>query len=186
MISQKALKEVVKGLQVPTGFTATMEKDDNQVWKQYSQLVYVLKSKDNIEIRIEQNGSGHVNFDGLTFDRLGVEDSFYFLPMWEGDKDVYDLNSIIPEQLARIEKARASHKTAITVPGLPFSVQPKELERLKKQLRETGRIQFMPSGFGTGYVVSRNRQLHHSIRAGRQLEQFFGVGALYIEKFDCD
>ena len=192
-ISKAKFAKHVKSIVVPEGFTASTEVErwfGNAAYNPQTQ-VFVLKS-DTIELRFDQTGGGHTLFtDGkghkLCFDRRGVEDSFYHLPMWEGDDTVYDLNAIVAEQLERVAEYLKVADTFIQVPDLPFTVTPERLVELKKQLKTREQITFMPSGFGTGYIVSYGTK-HRSgtKRATQATEKFFGVTPLYISTFDAD
>ncbi len=187
MISKAKFAKHIKQVTVPQGFVASMEVED--LWKNCSQQVFVLKS-DDIEIRFDQNGCGHTiySYGGrkYTFDRRGIEDSFYHLPLWGGDES-YDLNLIIAEQLDRVTKSLKIIAKSIDVPGVPFTTTPERLEHMKKQLKSGGQVSFTPQGFGTGYIISYGAK-HHSDakRAPKATEDFFGVSSLYISTFDAD
>lgn len=195
MISKKKFEAHVKTLQVPEGFTASWEKEVHG-WGKGAETVHVFVVKsDTIELRFDQTGCGHTNFDmredqygrqfWSTLDRRGVEDSFYHLPLYKGDKTKYNLNKILVEQLERVAECLAARTTAISVPGIPFTVQPERLVRLKQELSKGRSISFMPSGFGTGYNISPKPQ-HGAKRASAEMQKFFGVAPLFISTFDAD
>lgn len=190
MISKAKFEKHMKQLtQIPEGFTVSQETEQRG-WRDHPMpvLVYVVKSE-TIEIRFDQTGSGHtlfVNGDSKsTFDRLGVEDSFYHLPLWEGDPEPYDLNAILKEQVQRVAQYFEYKKTALTVPGIPFSIAPDSLAGYQQRLKTKGTISFMPSGFGTGYQISRAMR-RGAKRASTAMEKFFGVAPLFISTFDAD
>ncbi len=186
MISKANFKKHVKSITLPEGFTSKFETEN--LWKDEKQEVFVIKA-DKIEMRFEQSGCGHTNFligdTWCSFDRRGVEDSFYHLPMWDDD-DTPDLNEIITDQLERIKLAISNHAEAIEVPGIPFTVSPSRYAALKKSLKaKGGRADFMPSGFGSGYTIT-NRSVAGSKRASAETEKFFEISPLFISKFDAD
>lgn len=154
----------------------------------YAFQVFTLKS-DTVEIKFDQTGGGHTSFlhqdKWLCFDRRGIEDSFYHLPLWDGD-DVPDVNAIVAEQLERIENYKKEFETVLQVPGLPFTVTPKRLAELKKRLQSNNSITFTPSGFGIGYVLARRRTDRNDKRATAATSDFFGVPTLFISTFDTD
>jgi hypothetical protein len=185
----------MKTIKVPAGFTAEFKTES---WgfiatKENVHETFVLVKPDDTKITFDQSGSGHVEYKAngkwYTFDRRGVEDSFYFIALWKGDTSgKKDLNVLVADQLKRIEAKREYHATAIPVPGLPFTVAPDGVEKLKKQLQTMRTIHFTPSGFGTGYAVSKLRSGYRygEKRASPELEQFLGHAPLYITTMDCD
>ena len=176
-------------IKIPNGFKAELLME--QGWDKTKRAVYVLKT-DTVEIKFDSAfSSGHTRFKSAngrwhTFDRIGVEDSFYFASLYKGDDNAYDVNAIVAEQLARIEKALAAAATAISIPGIPFTVQPARLAAMKEQLAAGKCITFTPSGFGTGYVISKQAPKWDARRAIRETESFFGVAPLYVRTMDCD
>jgi hypothetical protein len=97
--------------------------------------------------------SGHTHFelDGkwTTFDRYGVEDSFY---VSAGG----DLNVKVNEQLKRISGRRTEVADAggfISLPQVGFRVTRKWVEAAIATLRSGKTVSLSPSGFGTGYTL---------------------------------
>lgn len=184
MISKTKFAKHIKSIVVPQGFVARIVHGEYEP----AELVYHLKS-DTIEIKLDQSGCGHTSFlhkgNWLSFDRRGIEDSFYHLPMWDGG-DVPDVNVIITEQIERVAEYLKVADTFIQVPDLPFTVTPKRLAELKKQLGSNKSVSFMPSGFGTGYMVAPRKTDRRDKRATQATEDFFGVSPLYISTFDAD
>jgi hypothetical protein len=98
--------------------------------------------------------SGHTHFelDGKwsTFDRYGVEDSFYL------DFETGDLNVKVTEQLKRIKEKRdrvAEGGGFITLPQVGYRVTRKWVEQAILTLRSGKTVSLHPSGFGTGYTL---------------------------------
>lgn len=176
--------KLMQTIPVPDGFTAEMSTDTSS-----SRPVqrYTIKSAD-VEIVFDETGGGHTRFrignSWKTFDRRGVEDSFYWLQLFDTHK-VKAPAELLPEQLLRIEKSRDYFKTAIAVPGLPFNVSPVELLALKAQLAKFGVVTFTPSGFGTGYMVTKKSN-RYSKQASLELEKFLEHSPLYFHTFDAD
>ena len=130
--------------------------------------------------------NGHTVFKGakgwLSFDRRGIEDSFYLGNYGESPTDV---SRVIQEQLVRIEEAKETSKKMVAIPGFGFSVHQDQLEALKKKLASGQSHSFTPSGFGTGHRVSTKRS-RYATKMPAETAKFFGVTALYDETFDHD
>ena len=93
------------------------------------------------------------------------------------------------EQLERIEKRREYYRSAVSIPGLPYTVAPDGVEDLRKRLAKHGSLSFTPSGFGTGYMVSKRKPPGYQYggkQASPELEKFLGHAPLYITTMDCD
>ena len=179
----------MKSIVVPPGFTAEFTTEDWGWYKAEPMEVFVLTKPDDSELRFDQNGCGHTKFKRgtgwMSFDRTGVEDSFYHHAMWKEDKHNYDVNQIVAEQLERIAKRRVYYETAVGIPGIPFTVAPEAVESLKQRLKKVGQISFTPSGFGTGYVISKRRS-SYAQPASQEMATFFGVSKLWVSTLDCD
>lgn len=196
MISQLNFRKRMQKLIVPDDFTATMDVEDRG-WKGNPMpiLVYVVKGN-NIEIRFDQNGSGHTLFDiqegefgqrtWRTFDLRGVEDSFYHLPLWDGDKTKYNINKILKDQIARVAKQLQYEKSATEVPGIPgHTVNKDQLKALKARLSKNGQISFRPGGFGTGYIITTT-PVRGSKPAIKAMRKFFDFENLYVSTIEMD
>jgi hypothetical protein len=181
----------MKTIKVPDGFTAEFRTES---WGftpgKNTFLTYVLVKSEDTKITFDQSGSGHTEYkvgdSWRTFDRRGVEDSFYHVALWKGDNAAKDLNAIVAEQVKRIAERREYFKSAIPVPGLPFTVAPDGVEELKKRLQVMRSIHFTPSGFGIGYCVSKLKGGWGVKRATPELEKFLGHTPLWITTMDCD
>lgn len=195
----KHLQKSMALITLPAGFTGTFGQEDHS-WGAKPNLIehYELTNGDNIRIRFGAGGDGHTHFklpngNWASFDRLGVEDSFYWMDTWGKDKGkVKNLNEIVTEQLAKIAAKLEYYKTAIKVPGLPgggWTVAPDGVKKLQEQLAKSGHVTFVPSGFGTGYMVTKHMQRgcrHGEARAKPELEAFLGHKPLYVTTMDCD
>ena len=193
MMTQEEFREHISSLtNVPAGFSGQFFEEDG--WNGSKEIVYVLDNNAGTQLRFDQNGSGHTRFkvDGrgwLTFDRRGVEDSFYHLNPFTGVRTEKSLNDIVAEQLAKVEASRVKLKSSVMVPDVGHYVSLDGLEQLQLDLKARGYIQFVPSGFGTGYFVSKKPQQglkYGERRASQELEKFLGVSPLYVCPFDCD
>lgn len=116
-----------------------------------------------------------------TFDRRGVEDSFY-------TGSLRDPAEVVKEQLERIEKSREVGKQMISVPNFGWRVHRDALPKIKEKLRNGGSHFFTPSGFGTGYRVSVRRPSHRYgvEKLSAETAAFFDVPVLWAESVDCD
>lgn len=186
----KELEKFVKTIVPPSGFTATWIEDD--FYRDPNYKNYVLTNEDaKIKFTFRPGGSGSTSFfvygrGWLTFDRHGVEDSFYYLPLWKGDKRP-PVSEMLSEQLTRIEERRKYYTNAIIIPEIGHSVSPEGLAKMKEAFKKskTAYQSFYPSGFGTGYVVSR-KPGSFAKRAVKELEDFIGIAPLYVSTFDAD
>jgi hypothetical protein len=187
--TEQEFRDFINLVKPPAGFNI---KINNESWGKETWLGFSVTGP-GVEIQFDQHGSGHTRFQTdkgawLSFDRRGVEDSFYWKPL---DKDTRetDPNKIIAEQLERIAKRQEYYRSAVSIPGIPFTVTPDGIEDLKKRLTKDGSVSFMPSGFGTGYVVTRRKPKvlkYGNKRAAPETEKFFGQAPLYITTFDAD
>lgn len=183
----------VAGIKVPDGFTSEVQEGEPYSNGEPKPLVFVLTKADEIVIKFDQGGSGHTSYKAAgawyTFDRRGVEDSFYHQPMFSTDK-VKDPNAIVTEQMDRIAKQLEYKKTAVQIPGIPFTTSPAGIADLKARLTKNGSITFTPSGFGTGYVIYSKkppaRRYSQMRLAPPELNNFLGITPLWIDKFDAD
>jgi hypothetical protein len=196
--SNAAFKKRMSTITVPEGFTATFG-EETWGWgaNKITQLTFTLYKEDDTKIKFDQSGAGHTEFKSErgwgTYDRRGVEDSFHHIPYdFEKNQTPPDLNAIVAEQLARIVKSREYYKTAVAIPGLPggFTVKPEGVAGLKKQLAaKNGHLTFTPSGFGTGYCITKKPTRgcrYGEERAKPELEAFLGQSPLYVHTLDCD
>jgi len=117
-----------------------------------------------------------------SFDRRGVEDSFYLGNYGDSPADV---SKVIQVQLERIVESKETSKKMVAIPGFGFSVHQDQLEALKKKLASGLSHTFMPSGFGTGHIICINKS-RFGTRMSAETAKFFGVPALYDETFDAD
>jgi hypothetical protein len=131
--------------------------------------------------------SGHVNYthNGSTFsyDRLGVEDSFY-----NGHRYDKSPNEQITEQLARIEESRGRIDNSVRVPSpIDRLIDKDRLEktRIEFKTKKNAAYSSHPGGFGTMYTVMKQSS-RFSNRAPKEIEEFFGYSPLYIHTDEMD
>jgi len=127
---------------------------------------------------------------GFTFDRVGIDNSFY-LGENEWDKKFEEANEVLTGEIEKAEKAIIRKMDAVDVPGMPginISLKQKEeaIERLKK-----GEVQtFTPSGMGVGYRICKYKTKMYSgswaRKATKVMCSFFEVPSLWVETLDCD
>ena len=178
---------------VPEGFEASWEEQDGA---RYEKVAVLVLSNPTTEVKFTFRpwGDGTTSFNTprgwATFDRVGVEPSFYWRD-WAiggaGEKSLTPekMAEVFAEQLKRIAEARKYYETAISVPQIGFTTSPERLARDKATLAKGGALTFTPSGFGTGYTVAR-RPSRFATRAKPELEAFFGFSPLYVSTFDAD
>jgi hypothetical protein len=193
------------------GFSAEKSSWPGQPWWRETQWVLLTNEDDSIRIAIDVNngpemhaprgqtpagrrkrakalisGSGHTlykNADGQwrTFDRRGVDDSFYLGAY--GDNDV---NTVVQQQIERIANAKERLKQMLSIPGFGFSIHQDSYGPVKKKLQQGGTHTFTPSGFGIGHRISTNRRTSYSKPLPQETADFFDVKQLWDEQFDHD
>lgn len=134
------------------------------------------------------SGTTEYKYEGMTytFDRTGVEPSFYFGTRYSS-KDKR-LSEVVQEQLDRVRAKIAAIKSSggyVNVPGTGFQITQKRKEELCANLLSRGTIQLTPSGFGTGYTFTTKKYRYFEPATAEQ-KKFFGVQTLYVEMMDCD
>lgn len=179
-----ALERVVKKFKCPEGYVAEWTKD----MYRGGECFKVHNATESFTFYV--HGDGSTSFDTAqgrrTFDRRGVESSFYWQKMYKGDTQKYDPNAIIERQMQRVKESRERMATAVAIPQIGFVMQPDDLEKMRAELKRGGSRSFMPSGFGTGYVLTAKRG-RFSKPVGAELEKFLNVGRpVYVETFDAD
>jgi hypothetical protein len=181
------LERYVKKIKVPDGFSAAWVDDD---WDR-SHKVFVVKKEGEVELIFRPGCDGTTKFKAggtwRSFDRRGVESSFYWAPLYDGDERP-SADDLIAGELRRVADKVAYYETAVKVPDVGYTVSPDGVARLKKELKERGYLSFSPSGFGTGYRVLKKRPAHsYGVRRAKpELENFLEVSPLWIESFDAD
>lgn len=132
--------------------------------------------------------SGHTNFSTergqRTFDRVGVDDSFYVNPGDTADT----LREKLVEQITRVAASRERLARSEAVPGLPggWVVTPERRAEIGKVLASGRGYDFRPAGFGIGYHISTHR-LAFGQPLPRATADFFGIDRpLFFETMDCD
>lgn len=135
--------------------------------------------------------SGHTSFvtkHGVrTFDRRGVEDSFY-LTDWDGKSFSKErIAEILAEEVTLARAAIERIDSSRAVPGLPggFVITQERFDKVRSDLKAGKRVDFAPAGFGTGYALSLKKN-RYSRPAAAELNAFFDVGQIFIEEFDHD
>jgi hypothetical protein len=186
---KRVLEKAIKLIDIPEGYAGELRMGD------YCWEYRVFNSTE--EIIFCGGGVGTTNFDTKlgrrTFDRRGVDASFYWLPhdyeRKRGKRATKEsLNAVIPEQLRRIAESRARFETAVPIPEIGHTIQPAELEKLRAELNRGGTRSFHPAGFGTGYVLTTAaKRARWAKPASAALTAFLNVKrAVYVETFDAD
>lgn len=195
-----SMDEIAAGLETPAGFSR-LDSEEGPYYEGDSPFKVITLEGDGITIKVNLNGSdedyfigdGHVSFESSkgtrTFDRYGVEDSFYIEnpPKWANTNKkpvdiVGETNATIRDFIDRkVPEARARIDSKETVPGLGLLVGDSQ----KKALLSKGTLSLTPSGFGTGYTFSTTPRRYGKPATAEQ-KKFFGASELWVETFDCD
>jgi hypothetical protein len=182
----RELEKFIPKIPVLDGFVSDWVEDDNFKSKSFVMTNEVAA----IKLTFRPGGDGTTEFKNaeghwLSFDRCGVESSFYWKAWDYKGADPVDIEAVVAEQIARVAKSREYYKTAIKVPDVGFTTSPDGMVKLQRQLITSGYVHFHPSGFGTGYTVTRAPR-YGARRAKPELEKFFNLSPLYVETFDAD
>jgi hypothetical protein len=133
---------------------------------------------------VEWNGHTKYTHKGghYSFDRCGVEDSFY-----NGHDFNIDPNTQVTEQLARIDEARTRIDNCVSIPVIGRLINKDTLEQARKefQTRKKASYSSYPSGFGMAYHFMK-QQDRWSKRADEKIEKFFGYSPLYVRQDEMD
>ncbi len=189
-------------IKAPEGFAASCfsRKEGFGQWERETQVLLFTQEGVKIEVvfhsvtaeadEFDFPASGHVTFTtsqgSFSFDRIGVEDSFYVT----GLDTPESVSKKLVEQVKRIEETKNRHARSETVPTLGFVVTPERKSKMIADLKAGKPISFMPSGFGTGYRLwpgSAGKKVPRwSKPAPVSLCKFFDARLLFIEEVECD
>jgi hypothetical protein len=191
---------VVKGIEIP-GFTSEVTSESWAYGGRKETLPVAKFTGDGITIEVKFNqlasqreklhaydylASGHTSFTSTqgirTFDRTGVEDSFYLNPQ----DGLVGLKSKIEAQIKRVAESRECIKSQVPIPGLGFLVTEQRKAEVTTLLRAGKSTTFTPSGFGVGYRLHHRQRSRWDNRAKPETERFFDVSPIYLEQMDCD
>lgn len=129
---------------------------------------------------------GHTTFQkpgskGMSsFDRTGIEDSFYL------DKKESATEKVRGE-IERIKSSVRVSKTMVDVPDTGYRVTPTRLEEMKSILRgKMGYVDLHPYGMGTGTRISARKLTPHDKPGSEKLAKALGQKRVYISTFEYD
>lgn len=139
---------------------------------------------------------GHVTFvtrhGRLTFDRLGVCDSFD----WDANDHATTLQDLMVQQITRAREAieRHDNEDYLTAPRTRSLISRARFDEMVKRLKAGKVVQLSPAGFGTGWEVvmppqSKLRQWYRAgwnDRGNTDFAAFFGMPYVLARSFDCD
>lgn len=117
-----------------------------------------------------------------TFDRLGVEDSFY------GDDQQSTLKGLVQQQMERVNKTRDRIGRSESIPdGFGWMVTPETKKEYSERLQSGGCVSFRPSGFGTGKTLYGRQVKGYGVGpASKAVAEFFGCEKLWVQLVECD
>jgi hypothetical protein len=170
-----------------SAYGVTFEYTNRVLTHEEFKVKFIFKTGGNGTTEYWYEPAGKTGF-WASFDRTGVEDSFYWTG-WGKDAKPHtpaEMIETFKDHIERIKKQREYAKTAISVPQIGFTISPDRKEKDIAQLKAGKYVQFIPSGFGTGYTITRKPMYSYSKRAAKPLEDFYGVSPLYISTMDCD
>lgn len=173
----------------PEGWVSELKGHDLHLKHAECELIarnYVKESQGKSEYGI--SGTTKFLYKGkeYTFDRRGIEDSFYL-----GDK--YSTYKTLDEAMVgELERVRVRIKNLndqgglVPVPGTSIQITEKHKSELVERIKSTGSVAIHPSGFGQGYTFSKMLRSRYDQRATAEQCKFFGMSPLFVSQFDCD
>jgi len=180
--------ELVDGMMYPSG-TCSQPGTQTVVVKKVAegrQLFFRICRGDGMwsgAHRVEVSGTTRFTRDGAwySFDRTGVDDSFH-------TNETEDPATVIRAQDKRINERVEYYRTALGVPGIPYTVSPERKAELVKLLASGKPAMFYPSGFGTGYRLLPKvpNGVGWARRGSDEMAKFFGLDAIWVESIECD
>jgi hypothetical protein len=120
----------------------------------------------------------------FTFDRLGVEDSFYY----EGATKLRDQ---VMQQIERVKESqeRLANTREFNLGPRTIMADQKRIDSIVADLKAGKSFTYRPSGFGQGFVFStsprNSNRFERHLKASKELTDLVGK-ALYIQSMDCD
>jgi len=199
------VRKFFKSIVTPEGF----EREERipavggeyELWNEYSYPKLVIAS-DTVQVEFlvtfyqgKMEVTGTTNYkegDGwYTFDRRGIENSFYMQEGLEGWQDPEsDIRkggqAMLEAQIERAEKAIQRLTGMLTVPHFGHRISEEKRSEIAKKLKAGKSHMFTPGGFGTAWEVS-TRQNRWAERVPVEVAKFFGVETqLYKLAHDYD
>jgi hypothetical protein len=119
----------------------------------------------------------------FSFDRLGVEDSFYFESLDKLYKQFNQQVDRVREAQQRLAKSKRMNLGPVTL----FMTQ-ESIDAMVAKLKKGETYCYFPSGFGTGYnfnIRFRKQRFQENIKASYELESLVGQ-RVFISSFDAD
>lgn len=194
---------IMKGIETPEGFERE-QRVETWTWGPDRREYHVLRlTAPGVEIEVHFDGgresfalaSGHVTFDTplgkRTFDRYGVEDSFYVDnpgkwgdgrdPIAQANEEIRRvIEERIPEALERLARSEQ-------LPDIPFSVTPEQKRAVTDRLKLGRGYDFVPAGMGTGYTLTTWQPARDPYaKRSPELAKFFDVPDVWVSTFDAD
>lgn len=151
-----------------TELTFSMNKPNESDWSKYEG-----------EVSYKVPGKGGI----YTLGHTGVDSGIF--TSWIDP--LTDVNKMIAERIAEVEKHRSRILGSVSVPvgGGSWHVNPQRLEQMKSELAAGKTITFSPHGFGTGYHLSA-KPSRYSKPASAATNEAFGGMRLFFDTYDAD
>jgi hypothetical protein len=132
-------------------------------------------------------GTTNYKYNGswYTFDRRGVENSFYMTTADESKVNYFvcgeliteeSVNKMVEVQIAKCKEAVERLSNTLVVPQFGHHVTEERRKEIATKLKKGGCHTFAPSGFGTAHVVSMKRT-RWSKPVKKEVSEFFGINA---------
>lgn len=131
----------------------------------------------------------------FTFDRLGVEDSWYPMEYGEEKADTQKIFSLFAQQMdiareryaAHLEREKAG--TVVNFGPVKRTLLPEEIEKYRKLIASRKSFSLTPSGFGTGYRFysgSGPGRYGQGMPASKEARELLAAPRLIYDTLDCD
>lgn len=198
-MKQKALRRkvtVAKLAKMSIPEVNTVDISEESMWQGYTRLKRKVKivtfRGDDFKLRVEcEPGSkywcGHTKFQTMygekTFDRRGVQDSFYI----QMHHTTLDVEAILEGQVRQLRGSQARILEKEPVPGIGYLIASSDKATIRSTLIQGGTRLFSPSGFGTGKILYHGSKRNSwDTRAPAETEAYFDLDPLYIILTDHD
>jgi hypothetical protein len=144
---------------------------------------------------LKPNESDWSKYEGEVFYKVPGKSGVYTLGRTGVDSGIFtswndpltDVNKMIAERIAEVEKHRSNILGSVSVPvgDGSWHVNPERLEKMKSDLTAGKTLTFAPHGFGTGYYLSA-KPSRYSKPASDVTNEAFGGMRLFYDTYDAD
>lgn len=191
----KKAMDILMSIPTPEGFTRSEKISADEVEVEFlSEDVKIrldhYKTDESEPGYVYNVAGGHTSFKTskgwLTFDRLGISDSFYL----DDDTTLESATQKVREEITRARAQITHHLNTVQLPGIRFTClkTPEQIEEIRQKLKAGKSVTLTPGGMGQGiYLSTRKPRARYGVtEASPELKKLLGANTLYLESFDHD